>query len=234
MFATWSSSNVALGPRPDPAHCSHWRWWYLQRPGCRNAAIWGLGALKELVLRCCPSWWRGSQGSVQCLVPGQCKPCPASLACAGPMLPEVLTCHGGDIVAWLQAVRCRHYPFLVDDGRAAEAHTMAVHQINLWEQKEITAMNLCKSVGKKSGTWGFCLAIGQAVFRSYRPSAARDAAPGGLPAPLSPALSQRVANTAPYMLVPHCTSSFAARLGGHKTQHETQSVQNTSTSAYTS
>lgn len=96
-------------------------------------------------------------------MPGQCKLCPMSLTCAGPMLPKVLTCHGHDFT-WLQAVCCRHHPFLVDDGCTTEANTMTVHQMNLWEQREITVMGLCKLVGKKSGMWGFCLIIGQVKF----------------------------------------------------------------------
>lgn len=206
-----------FGTKARPSSLLPPEWWYLQRPGCRNAAICnrGLDALKQLVLRCRPSRWRGSQGSAGCLVPGQCKPHPASLTWAGPMLPEVLTCHGSDVVAWLQAVRCRHDPFLVDDGCAAEAHAVAVHQMNLREQKEITLVGLCKSVRKKSGTLRFCLAMGWPAFRSYRPSAARDDVSREFPAPLSTVVTAGSQHRSAHALVPHCTSPpFAARLGG--------------------
>ena len=105
-----------------------------------------------------------------------------SLARAGPAPPEVLTCHGREVVTWLQAVCRCHYPFLIDDGRTAEAHAVAVHQMDLWERKEIMPVGLHKSVGKKGGMRGFCLAAGQAVLRLCRP---RAATPRGPPAPPS-------------------------------------------------
>lgn len=60
-------------------------------------------------------------------------PCP-------PLLPRLLTCHGSEVVGVprLQAVRRRHHPLLVDDGRAAEAQAVAVHQQNLWERGKHT------------------------------------------------------------------------------------------------
>lgn len=153
------------------------------------------------------------------------------------MPPEVLTCHCRDVVAWLQAVRGRHQPLLIDDGRATEAHAVAVHQVDLREQKAGTSPGLCKSVEKRSGTWGFCLAVGQAVFRLYRP---KDAAPRGVPAPRSPALCRgwpalpHTRVSAPLRFSSLCGLAGRADSPEHKPQHKTEGGRNTSASTRTS
>jgi len=70
---------MALGLRPDPAHCSGWRWRYLQRPGCRSAA-----PCRTQPGPRCPKATRaalvgGGVASRVCATPGRCEPCPCPL-----------------------------------------------------------------------------------------------------------------------------------------------------------
>lgn len=89
------------------------------------------------------------------------------------MPPAVLTCHSRDVVPRLQAVRCCHHPFLIDNGPSAEAQTSAVHQVNLWEQKETAAVwSVPRGAGHGVGCRVGCVQLHRAGAAPAVPGAA--------------------------------------------------------------